>query len=73
MAQALQWEAGLAFLGYGDPSIPDWGFMLQIATGDLPVAWWEVLYPGLALFLAILGFNLFGDGLNEALNPKLRD
>jgi ABC-type dipeptide/oligopeptide/nickel transport system permease subunit len=73
MASAIEWEAGLAFLGFGDANVPDWGFMLQLAKADLSVAWWEAVYPGIAIFLAILAFNLLGDGLNEALNPRLRN
>jgi len=39
----------------------------------MPAGWWEALYPGLSLFFIVLGFNILGDGLNEALNPRLRD
>jgi ABC-type dipeptide/oligopeptide/nickel transport system permease subunit len=73
MALAILWESGISFLGFGDPSIPSWGFMLSLSLTDLPNAWWEALYPGLMIFLSVLGFNLLGDGLSEALNPRLRE
>lgn len=72
VAEAILLEAGLSFFGLGDPNLVSWGVMLQNAQGYLRRAWWMAVFPGLAIFLAVLGFNLLGDGLNDALNPRLR-
>ncbi|HUF38213.1 MAG TPA: ABC transporter permease [Anaerolineales bacterium] len=58
-------EASLAFLGLGDPNNISWGYMLSNAQPFLRTAWWMALFPGLALSLAVLGFNLAGDGLRR--------
>jgi peptide/nickel transport system permease protein len=64
-------EAALSFLGVGvQPPTPSWGEMLSKATGIFDVAWWFLFFPGLALLLTVLAFNLVGDGLQDALNPK---
>ncbi len=74
LAAAILAAAALGFLGLGAiPPEPEWGAMLgdsyrYLASG----AWWAVLFPGLAIMLAVLGFNLLGDGLRDALDPKLR-
>lgn len=73
MASAILQESALSFLGLGDPSVISWGWMLSMAQFSMPAGWWEALYPGLSLFFIVLGFNILGDGLNEALNPRLRD
>jgi peptide/nickel transport system permease protein len=72
VAEAVLLEAGLSFFGLGDPNLMSWGLMLQNAQGFLRRAWWMAVFPGLAIFTAVLGFNLFGDGLSDALNPRLR-
>lgn len=72
VAYAIILEAGLSFLGLGDPSSMSWGVMLSNAQQFLRRAWWTATFPGLAIFLAVFGFNLVGDGLNDALNPRLR-
>jgi peptide/nickel transport system permease protein len=64
-------EAGLSFLGLGDPHVVSWGYLASNAQRFLRVAWWMVLFPGAAIALAVLGFNLMGDALNDALNPQL--
>ena len=64
-------EAGLSFLGLGDPHVVSWGYLANNAQRFLRVAWWMVLFPGAAIALAVLGFNLVGDTLNDALNPQL--
>lgn len=63
--------AGLSFLGLGaqDPQI-EWGLMVNQGRELYSSAWWVILFPGLAIFLAVLGFNLLGDGLREALDPR---
>lgn len=73
VAEAILLEAGLSFFGLGDPNLVSWGQMLQSAQGYLRRAWWMAVFPGLAIFLAVFGFNLLGDGLNDALNPRLRE
>jgi dipeptide transport system permease protein len=65
--------AALGFLGLGaQPPTPEWGTMLADALQFVQSAWWVVTFPGLAILLAVLGFNLLGDGLRDALDPKLR-
>jgi peptide/nickel transport system permease protein len=64
-------EAALSFLGVGvQPPSPSWGEMLAKATSIFDVAWWFLFFPGMALLLTVLAFNLVGDGLQDALNPK---
>jgi peptide/nickel transport system permease protein len=64
-------EASLSFLGVGIPqSTPSWGRMLSDASDYFRVAWWMMLFPGLFLFLTTLSFNLLGDGLRDALDPR---
>ena len=72
VAQAIIMESSLSFLGLGDPNVMTWGFMLNMAKDYLAFAWWPATFPGLAIVLVVIGLNLCGDGLNEALNPKLR-
>lgn len=73
VAEAILLEAGLSFFGLGDPNLGSWGVMLQNAQGYLRRAWWMAVFPGLAITLAVFGFNLLGDGLTDALNPRLRE
>jgi len=71
IANAILAEASLSFLGLGiQPPTPSWGSMLNAARGYLTDAPWMALFPGLAIFLAVLAFNLIGDGLREALDPR---
>jgi peptide/nickel transport system permease protein len=74
---ALSWslltEAGLSFLGLGtQPPTPSWGVMLSESQGIAENAPWLMLFPGLAIMLGVLGFNLLGDGLRDILDPRLR-
>ncbi len=74
---ALSWsiltEAGLSFLGLGaQPPEPSWGSMLSEARSLLELAPWMAVYPGVAIMLCVLGFNLLGDGLRDVLDPRLR-
>jgi len=64
-------EAGLAFLGLGDPNLISWGFLINNAQRFLTVAWWMSVFPGLAIVVAVLGLNLLSDALNDVLNPLL--
>jgi peptide/nickel transport system permease protein len=74
MATAIIDVAGLGFLGLGpqDPSTPEWGTMLTDVNDYLQAAPFLAIIPGIAIILSVLGFNLIGDGLREALDPKLR-
>ncbi|MFC6719634.1 ABC transporter permease [Natrialbaceae archaeon GCM10025810] len=67
--------AGLSFLGYGaQPPTPDWGQMLNVAHGNyMHSNIWLSIWPGLAIMITIMGFNLFGDGLQDALDPRIKD
>jgi ABC-type dipeptide/oligopeptide/nickel transport system permease subunit len=66
------YEATLTFLGFGDPSSPSWGVLLEKGYLFLTTAWWMITFPGIALFFTSLGFNLFGDGLRDALDVTER-
>jgi peptide/nickel transport system permease protein len=73
IATAIIAEASLSFLGLGQqPPAPSWGSMLNTAQRFLNNAVWMAIWPGLAIFLAVLSFNLLGDGLRDALDPKER-
>ncbi len=72
MSSAILLEAGLSFFGLSDPAVTSWGTMLSKAQEFLLVSVWLPLFPGLAISLAGLGFNLLGDGLTRALSPRLR-
>ncbi len=71
VATTILLEAGLAFLGLSDPNWISWGFMLNQSSLFFLRAWWLSAFPGLAIFAAVLGVNLVGDGLNDVLNPRL--
>jgi len=69
--QNILFEAALSFLGVGiDPSTPSWGAMISDATSVFRDAWWYMTFPGIALLVTVLAFNLVGDGLQDALNPR---
>jgi peptide/nickel transport system permease protein len=73
VSTAILSEASLSFLGLGvRPPTPSWGSSLQGGYQYLSTAPWLSIYPGLAIFIAVLGFNLFGDGLRQLLDPRLR-
>jgi peptide/nickel transport system permease protein len=70
---AIMLTAGLSYLGLGaQPPSPEWGAMLNYGRAYLQMGWWMSAFPGLAVFITVLSINLFGDGLQEALNPKTR-
>ena len=72
-AFAILVEAALSFLGVGvQPPEPAWGLMLQDARGVIDLAWWMGVFPGLAIFVTVMAFNVVGDGLRDALDPKQR-
>ena len=73
IANNILLESGLTFLGLGvDPTIPSWGGMLADGRTYIETAWWVSTYPGLAIALTVLGFNLLGDWLRDRFDPKLR-
>ncbi|MFV0423700.1 nickel transporter permease [Oleidesulfovibrio sp.] len=73
-ASAILEAAALSFLGLGaQPPTPEWGAMLAGGRALILRAWWVVTFPGITILLAVLGFNLLGDGLRDALDPRLRD
>ncbi len=73
MGTVILAEAGLAFLGLGSPrGSPDWGLMVYEGSTYIITHWWYSFFPGLAIFIAVMAFNLIGDALREFLDPKLR-
>jgi peptide/nickel transport system permease protein len=73
MASAIIAEASLSFLGVGvPPEIPTWGTMLADARIYISTAWWLPLFPGLCIFITVLGINLLGDALRDVLDPRLK-
>ncbi len=73
IAGAILIEAALSFLGFGvPPTVVTWGSVLNDARNDIH-AWWLAVFPGFAIFLAVVSYNLVGDGLRDALDPRLRD
>jgi dipeptide transport system permease protein len=72
-SSAILDAAALGFLGLGaQPPTPEWGTMLAGALQYYQRAWWVLAFPGFAILLTVLAFNLFGDGLRDALDPKLK-
>ena len=72
MATSILLEAGLSFLGLGDPNVVSWGMIIGAGRDSVRDAWYISAIPGCAIFLTVLGLNLVGEGLNAALNPRLR-
>jgi peptide/nickel transport system permease protein len=72
VATAIITEAGLAFLGLGDPNVMSWGTMINIGRPSIRTTWYVTAIPGTFLVVAVLGLNLLGDAINDALNPHLR-
>ena len=72
MATAILLESGLSFLGLGDPNLMSWGFPIAQGRTVLREAWWMSAIPGAAILLTVLALNLIGEGLTDALNPRLR-
>ncbi|HZP89028.1 MAG TPA: ABC transporter permease [Burkholderiales bacterium] len=70
---AILFAAGLSFLGLADPNTMTWGLMIGSSRQYILSSWWSVTFPGIAIFVTVLCVTLVGDGLNDALNPKLRD
>ena len=72
VATAILIESALSFLGLGDPNVMSWGFMIGAGRTFLRSAWWLCTIPGVAILLTVLAINLVGEGLNDALSPRLR-
>ncbi len=73
VATAILVEAGLSFLGFGvQPPAPSWGNILTEGRTYIFDAWWLTIFPGLAILITVLSFNLLGEGLRDALDPRLR-
>ena len=72
VAGAILTEAGLSFLGLGvQPPNPSWGNILMEGKAVLGIGWWVILFPGLAILITVLAFNLLGEGLRDLLNPRI--
>ena len=73
IAGAILTESGLSFLGLGvQPPTPSWGNILTAGKDNIEIAWWLSLFPGLAILITVLGYNLLGEGLRDILDPRLR-
>ena len=72
IATAILTESALAFLGLSDPNLMSWGFMIASGRTFLRNAWWLCAFPGTAILLTVLSINLVGEGLNDAINPRLK-
>jgi peptide/nickel transport system permease protein len=67
----ILYAAGLSFLGLGvNPPTPEWGALIADGRGDLQRAWWVSTFPGIAIMITVIGFNVIGDGLREAVDPR---
>ncbi|WP_300297209.1 ABC transporter permease [Ferrovibrio sp.] len=71
VATAILLESSLSFLGLGDPNLMSWGYMVGAGRTVIRQAWWITVFPGIAILLTVLALNLVGEGLNDALNPRL--
>ncbi len=70
---AILTVASLGFIGIGvKPPTPEWGSLLSVARNYMPDIWWTAIFPGLAIFVAVFGFNLLGDGLRDVFDPKAK-
>jgi peptide/nickel transport system permease protein len=70
---AILTVASLGFIGVGvKPPMPEWGLLLTVARANMPDYWWTAIFPGLAIFITVYGFNLLGDGLRDLLDPRER-
>ena len=73
VAGAILTESALSFLGIGvQPPTPSWGNILTAGKDSIDIAWWLSLYPGLAILITVLGYNLLGEGIRDSLDPRLR-
>ena len=73
VATAILIESGLSFLGLTDPNVMSWGFIIGSGRTVLRTAWWVCAMPGIAILFTVMAINLVGEGLNDALNPRLKN
>jgi peptide/nickel transport system permease protein len=74
VAGAVLVESALSFLGIGvQPPTPSWGNILSLGKDDIEIAWWLSVFPGLAILITVLGYNLLGEGIRDSIDPRLRD
>ena len=71
VATAILLESALSFLGLSDPNVMTWGFLIGSGRSVIRIAWWMSVFPGIAIFVTVLSLNLVGEGLSDALNPRL--
>lgn len=71
IASAILLESALSFLGLGDPNMMSWGYMIGASRSVIRNAWWMSTFPGIAIFVTVLALNLVGEGLSDAMNPRL--
>jgi ABC-type dipeptide/oligopeptide/nickel transport systems, permease components len=73
IAGAILTESALSFLGIGvQPPTPSWGNILTAGYSYIDIAWWLSLYPGLAILITVVGYNLLGEGIRDSLDPRLK-
>ncbi len=73
IGNAILTAASLSFIGLGaQPPVPEWGAMITIGRNYIQQYWWMATFPGIAILLTVMGFNLFGDGLRDSLDPRIR-
>ena len=73
VAGAILTESALSFLGIGvQPPTPSWGNILTAGKDNIEIAWWLSLYPGLAILITVLGYNLLGEGIRDSIDPRLK-
>ena len=73
VAAAILTESALSFLGIGvQPPTPSWGNILTAGKDNIEIAWWLSLYPGLAILITVMGYNLLGEGIRDAIDPRLK-
>ena len=74
IGMTITMAAALSYIGLGvQPPTPEWGAMLSAGRSLIRYNWWLTLFPGLAIMITVYGFNLFGDGLRDALDPRLKN
>ncbi len=74
IAGAVLVESALSFLGIGvQPPTPSWGNILELGKNNIEIAWWLSVFPGLAILITVLGYNLLGEGIRDSIDPRLRD
>jgi peptide/nickel transport system permease protein len=74
VAGAILTESALSFLGLGvQPPTPSWGNILTAGKDNIEIAWWLSVFPGLAILITVMSYNLLGEGIREAIDPRLKE